>query len=146
MKRFSLLLILFTAILFSVRAQSPYAQEVYAEISFDETAAHFTTESVDKENVDRKALALEAMRKPTKPMFFHTNHKLKVVIWTSEIAQATIKIHTAEGKLVRKVENYLVDDEKNEILIPVQDLATGDYWVSFFKNDTLLSSKHYTKH
>ena len=139
--RFILLLVLLTTISFNIEAQ-----EVYAEVSFNETNGFFTTESADEKNVDRKALALEAIRKPTSPMLFHSENKLKVVIWSAEVAKSTIKIHSAEGKLIRKVENYLVDDEKNEILIPVQDLAAGDYWISFFKNETLLSSKSYTKH
>jgi hypothetical protein len=148
MKRFLLISAFFILYAFTLNGQEgvaftslpdnePYFAEVPLAVD-NRSEAEVTAE-------DRRAAALDKMGRPTSPMFFYSTEQIKIILWSNEEAQALIKIHTANGKLVKELHNDLMNRKENEILIPVSDLPTGAYWVSFFKDGNSLSSREYIK-
>lgn len=135
----------------SLQAQSDlFADNMYASAevpTYDNTEPTTGKTKVKTATVANptSATALNTMRKPSKPMVFFSADQVKVVLWSPEEASATIMVHTAEGKKVKEVNEYLLDRTKNEIIMATTDLEPGTYWLSFFKDGQLLSSRSYTK-
>lgn len=146
MARITLTLTITIFSLLVVKAQDLAAVDLYAATeAYTATMPDNVTTVAATTKENAATAALRSMRQPNKPMLFTSAEQVKMVLWSDLEANATVKIHTEQGKKVKEVEQYLYDQKKNEITLHTGDLAPGTYWISFFKDGELLSSRSYTK-
>ncbi|MCG8328844.1 MAG: hypothetical protein MI974_14225 [Chitinophagales bacterium] len=158
MKRILLILAIITTGTFYTQAQADFTFNETQPLGLSSDEAFVSVPLEVVENVseeaaparklseeEKRSIALASMRHSTKPMLFFSSEQVKLKLWSPSEAAATVKIHTENGKLVKVVDNYTINSGNNEMIIPVKELKAGSYWISFFKNGELISSRSYTK-